>query len=115
VPEVTLCIANVPALADHAGAKLDRKPGWPELNPKRDSAIAAASDYVDVVNLAGMIRCETILSIGLIDRICSPTSVWLVYQQLQCPKHVTLYPRLGHNAPPRESDGRKRIAKEVGP
>ena len=115
VPEVTLCIANVPALADHGGAAANRKPGWPQLVPGSDPEIAAASDYVDVIHLASRIRCETLISAGLVDPICPPASVCLVYRNLRTKKHLNLFPRMGHNAPPPEADGRERIAKEVKP
>jgi cephalosporin-C deacetylase-like acetyl esterase len=111
--DVTLCVANVPALGDHAGVFAGRKPGWPEINPGKDPQIAAASDYVDVINLAGKVRCETILSIGMIDTICPPVSVYLIYKNIQSVKHITLYPAMGHNAPPTLLDGRERIKSEV--
>ncbi len=113
VPEVTLCAANVPALADHGGVFAGRKPGWPGINPEKNAAIAAASDYVDVANLAARIRCETLLSIGMIDTICPPVSVYLVYKNIRAEKHVTFFPAMGHNAPPVLLDGRERIRKEV--
>lgn len=114
VPQVTLCVANVPALADHAGLSVGRKPGWPCLNMHSDPAVAAASDYVDTANLATLIRCEVLLTAGLIDQICPPASVWLVYRNIPHKnKHITLFPRLGHNAPPKAADGRKRIIREV--
>ncbi|MCI5779635.1 MAG: acetylxylan esterase [Lentisphaeria bacterium] len=115
VPEVTLCIANVPALADHGGAAANRRPGWPQLVPESDPKIAAASDYVDVIHLASRIRCEVLMSAGLVDTICPPASVYLVYRNIRTKKHLTLFPRMGHNAPPPAADGRKRIAKEVKP
>jgi cephalosporin-C deacetylase-like acetyl esterase len=111
--DVTLCVANVPALGDHAGVFAGRKPGWPEINPGKDPQIAAASDYVDVINLAGKVRCETIWSIGMIDTICPPVSVYLIYKNIQSVKHITLYPAMGHNAPPTLLDGRERIKSEV--
>lgn len=111
--DVTLCIANVPALADHGGQTASRKPGWPGINPKNRQDIATASDYVDIINFAGRIKCETIMSIGMIDSICPPVSVWMTYQELNVPKSVTFFPQQGHNAPPEALDGRKRIRKEI--
>lgn len=113
--DVTLCIANVPALADHGGSAAKRKPGWPGINPHNRQEIAAASDYIDVINLAGRIKCETIMSIGMIDAICTPTSVWQVYQELKPKKSITFFQQLGHNAPPKAKDGRERIKKEILP
>jgi cephalosporin-C deacetylase-like acetyl esterase len=53
------------------------------------------------------------MSIGMIDSICPPVSVWLTYQELKGKKDITLFPQLGHVAPPVELDGRKRIYLEI--
>ncbi len=113
--DVTLCIANVPALADHGAKAAARKPGWPEINPENRQDIASASDYIDIINLASRIRCETVMSIGMIDAICPPSSVYLAYKELKTKKSITLFPQLGHNAPPEKQDGRNRIKKEILP
>jgi len=55
VPEITLCVANVPALADHAGFTAGRQPGWPNLCRKQKTLLYASS-YTDVANLASRIR-----------------------------------------------------------
>ena len=111
--EVTLCIANVPALGDHGGAEAGRLPGWPLINPQKNPAIARTADYIDIINLASRIKCETIMSIGLIDSICPPVSVWLAYMELKCKKNMKFFPQMGHNAPPAELDGRQRIKQEI--
>lgn len=111
--DVTLCIANVPALADHGGIAVKRAPGWPGINAADFQASAAASDYIDIVNLASRITCETHMSIGLIDPICPPVSVWLTYMEIRGMKSMTLFPQMGHNAPPAKFDGRIRIEKEI--
>jgi len=114
VPEVTLCVANVPALADHGGVMADRKPGWPQYNSRRQAAVAQTADYIDVVNLASCIKCEVIMSVGMIDPICPPIGVYLTYKSI--PHHnkkITLFPRLGHNAPPKEANGTERVKKEL--
>ena len=111
--DVTLCIANVPALGDHGGAEAGRLPGWPVINPQKDPTVARTADYIDIINLASRIKCETLMSIGLIDSICPPVSVWLAYMELKCEKSMKFFPQMGHNAPPVKLDGRQRIKKEI--
>ena len=111
--DVTLCVANVPALADHRAREFNRAHGWPGINRGNAPDVVAASEYIDIINLASRIKCETIMSLGAIDMICPPTSVWLTFQELKCVKHITFFPRMGHNAPPLKLDGRRRIQEEI--
>lgn len=114
VPEVTLCVANVPALADHGGIMVNRKPGWPLYNSRRQKKVAQTADYIDVINLASCIKCEVIMSVGMIDPICPPIGVYLTYKSIpHNNKKITLFPRLGHNAPPKSADGTARVKKEL--
>ncbi len=121
VPEVSLCIANVPALGDHGGFSMNRLPGWPRINtlaPQENfdpAEIAEVSDYFDIVNFAPMIRCPVRMTAGLIDFTCPPTSVHFAYNQLP-EKHrraIEYFPALGHAAPMRNADGREWIGKEL--
>ena len=114
VPEVTLCVANVPALTDHGGIMVNRKPGWPNYNPRRNAKVAQTADYIDVINLASRIKCEVIMSVGMVDPICPPIGVYLTYNSIpHNNKKITLFPRLGHNAPPKKADGTSRVKKEL--
>ncbi|MBQ8756463.1 MAG: acetylxylan esterase [Lentisphaeria bacterium] len=78
-PDVSGCVAYVPALTDHAGHLQGRKPGWPGLF--RDDARETGL-YYDGVFFARRIRCSVILTAGYIDNIVAPTSVWVVYNNL---------------------------------
>ena len=111
--DVTLCVANVPALAGHAGAAKGFLPGWPGLNKRNNPVIAAAADYIDVINLASLVRCPAIVSIGMADPICPPATVFLVYKNITSTKTLNCFPGMGHNAPPLEADGRNIIKKEI--
>lgn len=119
VPEVTLCVANVPALGDHGGREAGRLPGWPQLNRKlsggaSEKQIASVSDYVDVVNLAKRIKSPVHLTAGAIDFVCAPTSVALVRNNIapELLKSFRIFQRMGHEAPPVKDDNRKYIFEE---
>ena len=113
-PQVTLCVADVPAIGDHAGsiAKFPRRPGWPKFydarNGKADPKVVAATAYYDNVFLARRIKCETYLSAGLMDMSCSPAGIYLVYKNLASEKKdITVYPQGTHSSSP----GRKGKAR----
>ncbi|MBP5181613.1 MAG: acetylxylan esterase, partial [Lentisphaeria bacterium] len=63
--------------------------------------IRKVSDYVDIVNLATLVRAPVHLSAGLMDLICPPTSIALAKNQMKkgvC-KEFRLFPCMGHHAP----------------
>lgn len=103
--EVTLCVANVPALSDHNAAKVSRVPGWPKVVPVKGKksfmeATAQASRYYDCNAFAKNINCEIFLSTGGVDLTCFPTSVITVYNALPAStvKNLEFHPMMGHNA-----------------
>ena len=84
-PQVTLCIACVPALCDHGGNEVNRISGWPryfstqEYKNDPDKA-AAALDMIDVVFFARKIKtAKVFVTVGFIDRTCVPDSVYAAY------------------------------------
>lgn len=90
-PQVTLCIAGVPALSDHAGSLAGRQPGWPRFydgrnGRKYDPAVKTAASYYDNVFFASRIKCEAFVTTGLIDTTCSPEGVYVVFMHLASPK-----------------------------
>lgn len=96
--------ANVPALCDHAGYKLDRSPGWPRVVTNNDPEKLKMSGYFDAVNFARSITCPIIVSVGFIDTTCSPSSVYAAYNTIQSPKMIFNEPDMGHSQSKRFSD-----------
>ena len=110
-PQVTLCIAAVPALSDHSGSFANRQPGWPQFyrnGAKADPKVAAATAYYDNVFFARRIKCETWLTTGLFDTTCSPASVYMVYKNLAAKKKdLDIFPFGSHSgAPTRKGNAR---------
>ena len=106
-PRVTLCIASVPALCDHTGFKANRIAGWPRIVPRDangnfDEKIAEASRYIDAVNFAARIKCPTYVTVGFIDNVCAPSSVYAAYNNIPAgvEKHIINRPAMGHAFPP---------------
>ena len=97
---VTAAAANVPALCDHAGHLGGRRPGWPGIvrgkTEEERAPYVEMSNYFDAVNFARRITCPVIVSVGFIDRTCSPSSVYSAYNVIAAPKRLFTDPRAGH-------------------
>ncbi|MBR2373374.1 MAG: acetylxylan esterase, partial [Lentisphaeria bacterium] len=102
--QVTLCLAAVPALSDHAGstAKPVRMPGWPRFYDARhtknvNKKIVSTAAYYDNVNFAKRIKCEAWLTAGLIDTVCSPAGIHVVFNNLKSAKKYLNVSPTGHH------------------
>ncbi len=108
-PQVTLCLAGVPALSEHSGplAQPPRQAGWPRLyrvnaegKPDNEKVCQTAA-YYDNIYFAKRIKATCFLSTGFVDTTCPPTGVFAVYNNLpkEISKDITLTPSAGHGAP----------------
>lgn len=104
-PQVTRCLAAAPALCDHAGLLAGRESGWPRIlrdDPaKIDRKVLNNMAYYDNVFFARRIKAPVWLSAGLVDRSCSASSVYAVFNQLPgtAPKRLLTVPDAGHKDP----------------
>ena len=73
-------------LADYAGQH-------PELRPQMLETLA----YFDCLNLAGDIRCPTLVNIGMNDETCPYRTVMPVFERIPGPKALYIYPDLAHS------------------
>ena len=93
---VTACVANHPALSDMAGYKAGRAGGYPHLfkntvdmdTPAKMKTLA----YYDVVNFAKQITVPVYMTWGFNDNTCPPTTSYIVYNVLNCPKEALITP-----------------------
>ncbi len=92
---VTACVANHPALSDMAGYQAGRAGGYPHYfrvkgmdTPDKLKTMA----YYDVVNFARLIKVPVYMTWGYNDDTCPPTTSYIVYNLLQCPKEALLTP-----------------------
>lgn len=99
-PQVSACIANVPAMGEMMGST----PGWPYLinawknEPQaRPPALEENAPYYDSVNFARFVKAPTLVGVGLNDSVCPPPSVWAIYNSLQSPKQIIVSPQGIHN------------------
>ncbi|MES2594916.1 MAG: acetylxylan esterase [Verrucomicrobiota bacterium] len=105
---VTFICAGVPAGCDHTGISVDRINGWPKLvsitDGKANEAELQTARYFDNVNFAQ--RCHAkgaAVTVGFIDTVCPPTSVYAAYNALTVPKQIHIDTLSGHTSTPAAS------------
>lgn len=93
---VTACVANHPALSDMAGYKDGRAGGYPHLFIRFDGMDTPDKlktlEYYDVVNFAKQIKVPVFMTWGFNDDVCPPTTSYIVYNVLTCPKEALITP-----------------------
>jgi iduronate 2-sulfatase len=103
-PRVTFFAAQKPAMCDHTGMVVGRTSGWPRLVPvaggKPDEPSLQAARYFDAVNFARFAQAPAFFTVGFIDVVCPPTSVYAAYNAVLGEKEMADYIHDGHEFPP---------------
>lgn len=107
-PRVTFFCAGVPAGCDHTGIAAGRINGWPKLVTITDGKAVEAelqtARYFDNVNFAIRAKCQgAAVTVGFIDTVCPPSSVYAAYNVLTMPKTLHTMPLTGHKSSPEAS------------
>lgn len=99
-PQVTLCIACVPAMCDHQAVLLHRAGTWPNwISFRNDVPVPdslAACRYFDPAFFALRSKAESLVTVGLIDTTCPPGTVYAAYNNLPGAKSIIVRPLEGH-------------------
>ncbi len=122
-PSTALAMAEVPYLCDFPRAVQIAGPdglvktiygeiaAYCRAFPDRCAQVFQTLSYFDVVNLAPRIRCPTLVSVGLWDDICPPSTVFGAYHRLTCePRKLDDYPFLEHSSTSTHRDEQVRWA-----
>ena len=103
---VSVCHADVPFLCDIQRAiTLAPRPPYteiPEFLAENVALIDTALNtlrYVDCALLARRISATTLVSVGLMDDICPPSTVFAAYNEINADKEIIVYPYSGHTVP----------------
>ena len=94
-PEIQALSADVPALCDHNATDAGRQPGWPQLL-NAEPGFKDNSPYFDAANFAAYVKCPAIVSVGFIDTMCVPSSVYAAFNNLKGEKKIYDCLRTGH-------------------
>jgi cephalosporin-C deacetylase len=104
--QVAVCHADIPFLCDiQRGITLAPEAPYtevPEFLAHHLELIPAALDtlrYVDCALLARRITARCLLSVGLMDTICPPSTVFAAYNEITAGKDISVHPFTGHVVP----------------
>ncbi|WP_027483148.1 acetylxylan esterase [Deinococcus pimensis] len=105
VPDVSALLADVPFLCHFERAvAVTGAPPYAELagylRVHRDQAerVFATLAYFDGVHFASRVRAPALFSVGLMDDVCPPSTVFAAYNRLAGDKDIAVYPYSGHEA-----------------
>jgi cephalosporin-C deacetylase-like acetyl esterase len=93
---VDALIVHVPAGADVTASLHGRAASYPSWPVTRAEVLETAR-YFDTANFAPRITAKSLVSMGFIDDISTPTGVWSVFNQIQGPKETVLLTDAHHN------------------
>ncbi|MEP6755382.1 MAG: acetylxylan esterase [Chthonomonadales bacterium] len=67
---------------------------------ERKQQIFERLGYIDVQHLADRITAEILMPVGLMDKICPPSTQFAAYNKIQSKKNLLVYPDFGHESLP---------------
>ncbi len=102
-----LAVAEVPFLC-HFRRSVDITPlgpytevaDWMRLRPETAEQSWRTLSYVDCMNLADRITCETVMTAGLWDDVCPPSGIFAAYNHIVADKQIEVHDFMGHETPP---------------
>ena len=71
---------------------------------KREEEIFNKLGYIDVQHLAPRIQGKVLMSVGLMDTVCPPSTQFAAYNKITAEKSLRVYPDFGHEGLPGNSD-----------
>jgi cephalosporin-C deacetylase len=100
---VTHCMVDLPFLCHFQRAmEISSEGPYPEImtylkfHPYLESQVMKTLSYFDNLNLANRIKAKTLVSVGLQDTVCPPSTVYGTFNQIKAPKEMVVYPYLAH-------------------
>lgn len=115
-----LALPDVPFLCDFRRAIQITPAGpYPEIVnflkvfPEQQDAAMRSLSYCDCLNLAPGIRCRTVVSNGLWDDVCPPSTIFGVYNHIAAEKQMVVYPFHKHEVPYEHSELKWRLLMET--
>lgn len=115
-----LALPDIPFLCDYRRAISITPIGpYPEIQnflkafpALYDQALRTLS-YFDCLNLAPWVQCRTVISNGLWDDICPPSTIFGVYNQITAEKQMEVYPFHKHEVAYEHNELKFKILTEV--
>lgn len=115
VPEIKLAAPTYPYLSDYKRVwQMDLAKGAYEgisfyfrsFDPTHahEDEIFTKLGYIDIQNLAKRIKAKVLMSTGLMDTTCPPSTQFAMYNKITSEKEVVIYPDYGHEGLKGNSD-----------
>jgi len=79
----------------------------------REEEIFTKLGYIDVQHLAGRIRADTLLGVGMLDTVCPPSTQFAAYNKISANKGLEIYPDFGHERLPGFEDKAMQFMLEM--
>ncbi|MGB9806362.1 MAG: acetylxylan esterase [Thermoproteota archaeon] len=71
-----------------------------KVHPEQEKTVMETLSYFDNMNLAPEVKVPILISVGLIDTICPPSTIFATYQYISSKeKKLEVYPGMGHEEP----------------
>ena len=101
--DVKLVYASVAAMCDHGGRLAGRQAGWPKLlRAKNGKAVVPevgkTAPYFDAAIFAKYIKAEAYLTVGLVDEVCAPASIFCAFNNIPGKKDLAILTGHGHSS-----------------
>lgn len=80
---------------------------------EREEEIFTKLGYIDNQHLAPRIRAQVLMTTGLVDRICPPSTQFAAYNKIQSAKDMRIYPDFGHEVLPGSEDANFQFMAEL--
>jgi len=71
---------------------------------EREEEVFTKLGYIDSQHLAGRVRAEVLMAVGLMDVICPPSTQFAAYNKITSSKNLLIYPDFGHEGLPDVND-----------
>ncbi len=112
-PQVTLVAAGIPAMCE-VGGKVEAWPryGSPDAKGEVNAQRVKAMRYYDATNFARRIQAEAIFSVGFIDQVCQPTTVYAAYNSIPGRKQIVNVPDMPHAVWPQATEAFNQAIQE---
>jgi cephalosporin-C deacetylase len=115
-----LALPDIPFLCDYRRAILIAQSGpYPEIAnflrvfPHLYEQSLRTLSYFDCLNLAPWITSRTVISSGLCDDTCPPSTIFGVYHQITAEKQIEVYPFQKHEVAYEHQELKMRLISEV--
>jgi cephalosporin-C deacetylase len=98
LPDVSVCMADLPFLCHYRRAVelIDSRPyveitNFCRMHRDKVDQVFKTLSYFDGVNFAARARARALFSVGLMDEVCPPSTVFAAYNHYAGPKEIRVY------------------------